>query len=153
MNSEVECDSCCATLEGARVLCMDCHCNETLDLCPEPECLDSVVAPKRLPGLVTPHTPNHDVLKVNRILFGRDTTITEQNAKDALVAARNTISDLMAEKKPMPGCICCRNVISLPCWYCVDCTGEFTQNPSKISPPHVRYFLRRGEVHLRRLRV
>ena len=102
---------------------MDCHGSNTLDLCSEPECLNSVVTVKRLPSLVAPHTPNHDMLKVHRILFGRDVARTEQNAKDALADARNTISDLKAKKKPMPGCISCRNVVSLPCWYCVDCTG------------------------------
>ena len=120
---------------------MDCHFNNTLDLCSKPECLDSVITPKRLPGLEAPHTPNHDMLKVHRILFGRDTARTEQYAKDALVAARTTILDLKAEKKPMPGCVCCRNAVSLPCWYCVDCTGEFSWGSFEIPSCSIELFV------------
>lgn len=68
------------------------------------------------------------MLKVHRILFNRNTARTEKNAKDALEAARQMLSDLKAKKKPMPKCIHCQNVVSLPCWYCIDCTSGFSQN-------------------------
>lgn len=123
--SPIDCDSCGAVLGGARVLCMDCHDETTLDICSEPECLDSVITLESRPDLKTPHTPNHNMLKVHRILFNRDTARTERNAKDALEAARQTLSDLKAKKKSMPGCVHCQNAVSLPCWYCVDCTSEF----------------------------
>jgi hypothetical protein len=130
--SPIECDSCGTILGGARVLCMDCHDKTTVDLCSEPECLNSVGTLKRRPNLKPPHTPNHNVLKVHRILFNRDTAMAERNAKDALEAARQTLSDLEVKKKPMPRCFHCQNVVSLPCWYCVDCTSEFAQSPFYI---------------------
>jgi len=103
---------------------MDCHDKTTLDLCSEPECLNSVITLGVRPDLKTPHTPNHNMLKVHRILFDRDTARTERNAKDALEAARQTLSELKLKKKPMPKCIHCQNMVSLPCWYCVDCTSR-----------------------------
>ena len=143
--SNIYCDFCGAFIAGARVLCMDCHFHYTLDLCSEPECLDSVVTLSDRPGLaaVPPHTPNHDMLKVHHILFGRDVASTERSAKEALNAARNTISDLEAKKKPMPGCLRCRKVVSLPCWLCVDCTGEFPQSSFKVSPCSSEHFVQR----------
>lgn len=108
---------------------MDCHNDtSTVDLCSELECVDSVVTLKSRPDLKAPHTPNHNMLKVHRTLFNRDTARTERNAKDALEAARETLSDLKAERKPMSQCVYCRSVISLPCWYCVDCACECSQD-------------------------
>jgi len=118
---------------------MDCHFNNTLDLCSEPECLDSVITSKHLSGLEAPHTPKHSILKVHHVLFSRDAARTERNAKAALEVAWNMISDLEANKA-MPGCDCCRNMVSLPCWYCVDCTGEFLQNPF-ILPRSNEFFM------------
>jgi len=123
--SPLFCDSCGAGLGGARVLCMDCHDKSTVDLCPEPECLNSVVTFEGRPDPKARHSPNHNMLKVHRILFSRDTARAERNAKDALGVAREKLSDLKAKKKFMPQCIHCQNVISLPCWYCADCTSEF----------------------------
>ena len=128
--SPVDCDFCGAeNLGGARVLCMDCHSGETtLDLCAEPECLNSVITLEDRPDLETPHTPSHSVLKFHRILFKRDTARAERDAKAALEVARETISDLKAKKKPMPQCVHCQRVVPLPCWYCADCTGEVPEN-------------------------
>ena len=138
--STVTCGSCGAVIAGARVLCMDCHDKYTLDLCSEPECLNSVGTLECRPDLETPHTPNHDMLKVHCVLFGRDVARTERDAKVALEAARNTISDLKAGDKPMPECVCCRSVVSLPCWYCTDCIGGFPQKPLEISPCSSEFF-------------
>ena len=130
---------------------MDCHDKSTtVDLCSEPECLDSVVTFDSRSDLA-PHTPNHNVLKVHRIFFNRDTARTERNAKDALETARQTLSDLEAEKEPMPQCVQCENVVSLPCWYCADCTSEFTLSPFYNPLAHTN--LVRREIHLCRLRV
>jgi len=133
---------------------MDCHDNTTVDLCSEPECLKSTVTLKNRKDLSAPHKPNHSMLKIHRILFSRDTGRAERNAKDALEAARETLSDLKAQKEPMPPCVHCKESVSQPCWYCVDCASEFrsisvvvlTITPLNICPC-------RGEVHLRRLRV
>ena len=121
---------------------MDCRFDNSIDLCSEPECIDSVIIIGDRPGLEAqpPHTPNHDMLKVHRVLFSRDMASTERSTKGGLKAARNTISDLDAKKKPMPGCFCCRKVVSLPCWYCVDCTGEFPQSSVNAFPCSCRIF-------------
>ena len=115
---------------------MDCDFGDTLDLCSEPGCICSVVTFEERPGLEAqpPHTPNHDILKVHRTIFIRDVVNIVAFAKYSLEVARVTISDLEAEKEPMPGCFCCRKVVSLPCWYCSECTGEIPHSFSKISP-------------------
>ena len=127
---------------------MDCCGMEMMDFCSEPECLDSVITTDRTwLGLKAPHTPTHDMLRVHSILFDRDAAEAGEKAKEALQVARGAISDLEDEKKPMPGCFSCQNVVLLPCWCCVDCTGELSQNSLEIS----RYSsdpLRRGEIHL-----
>jgi len=103
---------------------MDCHSDDTVDLCSEPECLKATAPMKERKDLTTPHKPSHGMLKVHRILFNRDTGRAEKNAKDALEVARETLSDLKAQKKPMPQCVHCKEPVSQPCWYCVDCTRE-----------------------------
>ena len=103
---------------------MDCHSESTtVDLCSEPECVNSTITRFRAADLKT-HTPNHGMFKVHRIIFSRDLGCIEGNAKDALDSARGTLSELEEEKKPMPECVHCKTTISLPCWFCVDCTGE-----------------------------
>jgi len=124
-HSPIVCDVCDSSLGGARVLCMDCHDKTTIDLCPEPDCLKSTVTLKKRKDLTAPHKPNHSMLKVHRIVFDRDTGRAEKNAKDALEAARETLSDLKAQKKPTPQCVHCKETVSQPCWFCVDCTSEF----------------------------
>jgi hypothetical protein len=101
---------------------MDCHSDETTtDLCSEQECVDSTATFDD--GRKT-HFPHHSMFKVHRTLFDRDTGKIENTAKDALNSARGTISELKEEGKPMPECIHCKKVISLPSWCCVECTGE-----------------------------
>ena len=131
-NSPIVCDVCRSVLGGARVLCMDCHDKTTVDLCSEPECLNSTAELKNRKDLTTPHKPSHSMLKVHRILFNRDTGRAEKNAKEALEVARGTLSDLKAQKEPMPQCVHCKESVSQPCWYCVDCTSKF-QNMSIVS--------------------
>jgi len=114
---------------------MDCHDKTTVDICSEPECLASSVVLKKRKDLTTPHTPNHSVLKVHRILFSRDTGRAEKNAKDALGVARGVLSDLKAQKEPMPQCAHCKKTVSQPCWYCVDCTSKFRNRALSKSPP------------------
>ena len=104
---------------------MDCHDKTTVDFCSEPECLKSTVLQKPRKDLTVPHSLNHSMLKVHRLLFSRDTGRAERNARDALAVARETLSSLEARKEPMPHCVHCRGIVSRPCWYCVDCTGEF----------------------------
>lgn len=102
---------------------MDCHSESTtVDLCSEPECIASTVTFKGTDRKT--HRPNHGMFKVHRIIFDRDMGRIEKTAKDALDAARGTLSELKEEGNPMPGCVHCGATMSLPCWCCVDCTGK-----------------------------
>lgn len=127
---------------------MDCHDKTTVDLCSELECLASTITLKQRKDLTVPHTPNHSMLKVHRILFNRDTGRVEKNAKDALEAARQTLSDLKAQKEPMPPCVHCKEAVSQPCWYCVDCTSEFLNASIASIIALVNARPCRGKVHL-----
>ncbi|KAF9654056.1 hypothetical protein BDM02DRAFT_1189800 [Thelephora ganbajun] len=120
----IVCDVCRGVLGGGRVLCMDCHDKTTVDLCSEPECLASTITLKYREDLTGPHRPNHSMLKVHRILFSRETVRAERDTKEALEIARQTLSDLKAQGDPMPQCTRCKETVSQPCWYCVDCTEE-----------------------------
>ena len=102
---------------------MDCHDEgTTVDLCSEPECVNSAITFKTADRKA--HTPNHGMFKVHRIVFDRDMGRVERTAKDVLDSARGTLSELEEGKGPMPECVHCKTTISLPCWCCVDCTGE-----------------------------
>ena len=150
--SAIRCDVCGSGLGGARVICMDCHGNTTVDLCSEIGCLKSAVTLQQREDLVTPHTPNHRLFKVHRILHSRDFGRTERRAKAALDGAREMLSDLRARKEPMPQCVHCKERVSEPCWFCVDCTGRFQEGTVPIIT-FVNIHLSRREVYLRWLRV
>jgi len=95
----------------------------TVDLCSEPECINSTVTFEEA-GRKT-HLPSHGMFKVHRMIFDRDTARLENLARDALDSARGTVSQLKREGKPMPECAHCKTEVSLPCWCCVECTGEW----------------------------
>ena len=113
---------------------MDCLEKSTVDFCSEPECLNSTIPPGQHNNLAVAHTPHHSMLKVHRILFNRDIGRAERNAKGALEVARAELSDLKVQGREMPPCAHCTEAVSQPCWYCVDCTGEFLG--SRYSPNH-----------------
>ena len=98
-----------------------------MDLCSEPECIDSTVTFAEADRKT--HLPNHGMFKVHYMIFHRDTAKIENLAKDALDFARGTISRLKKEQKPMPECVHCKTTVSLPCWCCVECTGERERGP------------------------
>ena len=101
---------------------MDCRGDTTVDLCSEPECVNSVVTFKT--SNRAPHSPNHRMFKVHRFVFDRDVIGIEKTAEDALNSARETLSQPEEEDGPMPECAYCKTKVSAPCWYCVDCVGE-----------------------------
>ena len=125
-SATISCDNCESTPGGSRIVCRDCHGEDTFDLCSEPKCVDSTATFNGTDRKT--HTPNHGMFKVHRFIFNRDLRKIESAAKDALSSARETLSELEEEKKPMPGCVQCKTTISLPCWFCVDCTGERERN-------------------------
>jgi len=102
---------------------MDCHSiRTTVDLCSEPECINCTV--KFAATDRKTHLPSHGMFKVHRIIFDRDVGRIEKTAKEALDSAQGTISQLVEGEEPLPGCAHCETTISLPCWCCVECTGE-----------------------------
>lgn len=118
----VSCDNCDAyPIGGSRIICMDCRGDSTVDLCSEPECVNSAVTFEQFNR--TPHLPNHRMFKVYRIVFDRDVIGIEEAAEDALTTARKTLSQLEEEDGPMPECAYsdCKIKVSPPCWYCMDC--------------------------------
>jgi len=102
---------------------MDCRSQlTTVDFCSEPECINCTVvftAAER-----KPHSPNHGMFKVHRIIFDRDIGRIEKTAQEALDSVQGTLSELAEGEEPMPECVHCTTAISLPCWCCVECTGE-----------------------------
>ena len=113
---------------------MDCHSeNTTVDLCSEPECVNSTVMFEDDDRQI--HLPTHGMFKVHRIIFDRDMGRIENAAKDVLDSVRGTLSGFKEGKNPMQECVRCNAIISLPCWSCVNCKGE---QGSNIEPP-LRY--------------
>ena len=101
---------------------MDCHSERTtVDLCSEPDCTNSTFKFQD----AKKHLPIHGMFKIHCIIFDRDMKRIEDTAKNALTFARGTVSELKEEGEPMPECICCKTRVSLPCWCCVDCIGEY----------------------------
>ncbi|KAF9648615.1 hypothetical protein BDM02DRAFT_3187035 [Thelephora ganbajun] len=102
---------------------MDCRGKTTtVRLCSEPECVNSTITFEA--SDIKTHFPHHGMFKVHRIIFDRDIGRIENTVKDTLTSAQATISQLKKEERPTPGCVRCDTTVSLPCWCCVDCTGE-----------------------------
>lgn len=95
----------------------------TVNLCSKSECVHSTVTFEA--ANKKPHLPNHAMFKVYRFIFYRDIGRIERTARDTLNYARETISKLTEEGDPMPLCLFCKTPVSLPCWCCVECTGEW----------------------------
>ena len=151
-HSPIVCDICGDVLGGARVLCMDCRDKTTVDLRPGPECLRATSAFEKREEEGSERStyaePQHAQGTLYSLQCSLDTARAEMNAKDALEAARQTLSDLKAQKEPMPQCSHCKETASKSCWYCVDCTSEFRSMATVviIAPVNVRPC--RREVHL-----
>ena len=103
---------------------MDCT-KPAVNLCSRSECVHSTVIFETANRM--PHLPTHGIFKVYRFIFDRDIGRIERTAGDTLKLARETISQLKEEKSPMPMCLRCNTLVSLPCWCCVEreCTGEW----------------------------
>jgi hypothetical protein len=137
ISSQIRCDSCDSTPGGSRIVCIDPDCrNEetSVNLCSEPECINSTVTFEEADRQA--HLPNHGMFKVHRMIFDRDTAIIGNLAQDALDSARESMSQNKKGRKSKPKCAHCKNTVSLPCWRCVECTGE---RETSIEPP-LSYF-------------
>lgn len=100
---------------------MDCRNESTVDLCSDPECVNSTVKFKATDR--KPHLPSHGMFKVYQTIFDRDLVRFKNTARDALDSALEVISELKDEGV-MPECVHCSAAVSLPCWRCVECQGE-----------------------------
>jgi hypothetical protein len=130
----------------------DCRNEETtVDLCSEPECINSTIAFEEADRKT--HLPTHGMFKVHRLIFDRDMARVENLAKDALNSARGTVAQLKREEKPMLECVRCKTAVSLPCWCCVECTGERESDTIAETSLTLAIVHARREVHLRRLRT
>ena len=127
---------------------MDCCGDTTVDLCSEPECINSTVTFGAINS--APHTPNHRMFKVHRFIPNRDVTSIEKVAEDALNSARETLSRPKGMDGSTPVCKHCKTKVSPPCWYCVDCVGEFGPHPTtRVYGSTLTVFWGRGWIHLR----
>ena len=148
----IRCDNCESIPGGSKITCIECY-NEddSVDLCSDLECVNSTV--KFEGENRKAHLPSHGMFKIRRRVFDRDMGRIERLSKDALDSARGTISQLKKEGKPMPECVHCKKAVPLPCWCCVECTGElgpvaeakFVTSLTTATP------YGRREVHMRRL--
>ena len=100
---------------------MDCNDGTIKNLCSSPDCVNSTF-PSQDPEKKD-HLQNHMMFKVSRYIFLRDIPRTERDAWTTINSAHATISKLREEEKPMPGCVHCGIMVSLPCWCCVECSG------------------------------
>ena len=119
----VSCDNCGSTPEGSRIICIDCS-NETrtVGLCSKQECVNSRVTFEDAGR--KPHLPSHLMIKVHRYIFNRDLeAFGSFMPREVLDKARKTLPRLKEEGEPLPGCIGCKAVVSMPCWCCLDCFG------------------------------
>jgi len=101
---------------------MDCHGETTVDLCSESGCVDSTITFDDSDRGT--HSPSHRMFKVHRFIFETEIRNIEYYAGITSSRAQGVLSELKEEGKPMPECIRCEVIISLPCWRCVDCPGE-----------------------------
>lgn len=105
------------------IVCIDCRSEATtVDLCSEPECINSTITFEAADRKA--HLSTHVMFKVHRLIFDRDVARIESFAKDTLNSARGIISRLKEDGEPMPDCVQCKTGVSFPCWCCTECTGE-----------------------------
>ncbi|KAJ7135469.1 hypothetical protein C8R43DRAFT_1021198 [Mycena crocata] len=132
---DVRCDACTGVIGGCRVTCLTCRLEDTFDtadFCDTPSCTSAKVVPS---GMTRPHLPTHDILKLRRVVHLRQFGQTYRLAKAALVRARKLFPSL--EEEPMdtasslghsapsnvasPKCAACHELVTQPCWFCVQC--------------------------------
>ncbi|RPD54181.1 hypothetical protein L226DRAFT_510120 [Lentinus tigrinus ALCF2SS1-7] len=122
------CDQCDAKIMGARILCLECGIDDTVDFCDKPECMGVVV---RLKDLPEPHLPSHDVAKLRAIAITRESGKVLKASKAALSRARGLLDrdEQLATRRQSsmstaPVCIGCARIVHYPCWFCSDCEGS-----------------------------
>ena len=148
-SSEVGCCSCGSIPEGSRIICIDCSDEKTtVDLCSKQECVNSTVASGDAGR--KPHLPSHLMIKVYRHIFDRDLEGFGCLIPRAILdKARKTFPRLKEEGEPLPGCMCCKAAVSMPCWCCLGCFGAW--KPASIGTSLTSTRPYGGGVHMRQL--
>lgn len=99
-----------------------------MDLCSELECVNATITfqePDR-----KPHLPSHRMFKVYRTIFDTEIAKIAVTVTIGLAYANATLSGLVEEGKLMPECGHCKTAVTLPCWRCMNCSGEWGRVPS-----------------------
>ncbi|KAF7361998.1 hypothetical protein MVEN_00545000 [Mycena venus] len=131
---DVRCDCCTGVIGGARISCLSCRLEgslDTVDFCNNQSCMSNKVIPT---GLTRPHLPTHDILKLRRVVHLRQFGKMYREAKRALAKARLLFSTpetdadasaseihLALETSAGPKCAACEDPVTQPCWFCVQC--------------------------------
>lgn len=129
-------------------MCLDCGIQTTVDLCSRVDCLEATIGPGRRDDLVLPHLPSHRVVKVRRVIhrhreFGkmyRDAQFALIRLEEALADADDLVKSRALHEgdsqhprvrmRTLPfyrdlSCVGCKKQVSRPCWYCIECDGQF----------------------------
>lgn len=150
---EYFCDACGEQLLGdGRITCLDCESTKGLvdstDFCGKQSCLETSNFPDRS-DLTKPHAMTHDIVKTRKTVFTRQFVKFRKDAKEAIKKAHSTVRAKIDEeekeskdaskdaveqndKATAPtndsvlalSCAVCHKDVSLPCWYCIDCSGN-----------------------------
>jgi hypothetical protein len=131
------CDSCYRKLGYARIICMDCRCDDIVGFCDDVACASMAPDADKTSAVQRPHLPGHEVFKVNVPLHFRYFQRKEKLARKKLNEARKLLSldskatetnSESAEEKPGPTCSYCKKQVFLspPCWTCTECGGHRT---------------------------
>ncbi|KAF8509109.1 hypothetical protein BU17DRAFT_56323 [Hysterangium stoloniferum] len=134
------CDNCGGSTGESRIICLVCRAKDTepvntVDLCDTPEC---VAASATRPDLMRSHLPTHDLIKVRRIVHFRQYGSMVKKAEAALKRARSLFGQYLETDKQgtrlldssneqhRPTCGGCHKPVTQPCWYCVQCQGDYS---------------------------
>ncbi|SJL12357.1 uncharacterized protein ARMOST_15783 [Armillaria ostoyae] len=111
------CNICKEYLIGSRFLCLDClleYDDDSTDFCLG--CFQEDFKNDKVT-----HTRYHPLLQLRRRLATRRLFSVANNSRAALKTARRKLGDSSGH----PQCAICKESVSLPCWFCVDCDDEF----------------------------
>ena len=116
---------------------MDCPGEKTMNLCSEPECVNSTIIFEAADR--KPHLPSHRVVKTRRPIYDREFGRVEQDARGMFNLSHAIFQQPREGEEESGGCIRCKAVLLPPCWYCFDCPpGECAPDLSRniVNPDH-----------------
>ena len=114
-------------------MCLSCGMKSTIDLCDKESCFTSEVGLDTRDDLTSPHLPSHDVFKIRAAIHPfREFGEVYRTAQGALKMVRELFSELASSEQDREGgvetqrprCVNCRDRVSPPCWFCIECDGK-----------------------------